>query len=57
MMKIDTFKTKTFWAATSGIVAAAGAYATGEASAFQSLSVAFQAVLMVFVRDGLTKLK
>lgn len=57
MIKIDTFKTKTFWAATSGIVAAAGAYATGEASAFQSLSVAFQAVLMVFVRDGLTKLK
>ena len=52
-MNSDIFKTKTFWTSISGLIGAGAAYATGDASAVQAISIGFQALLAIFLRDGM----
>ncbi len=48
-------RTKTFWAAMTGIAAAAERVATGAITTWEALQIVIPALLAVFVRDGIAK--
>jgi len=43
---------KTFWAGLAGIIAAAGAYATGDMTSAQAIQTALGSLLAIFLRQG-----
>jgi hypothetical protein len=49
------FKTKTFWAALTAIVAAGESVATGQTTLLEGLQIAVPALLALFLRDGIAK--
>lgn len=52
---MNIFKTKTFWAGLSGIVAAAGGYATGEFTTAAAVQTALTGLIGIFLRHGMSK--
>jgi hypothetical protein len=53
----DLIRSKTFWAAMAAIVGALGAFLVGEASLATTVILIVQALLAIFVRDGIAGLK
>jgi len=50
-------KSKTFWAGLGAIVAAIGSHVMGEISLTAMLQLIVPAVLAIFIRDGVAKIK
>jgi len=51
------FRSKTFWTGVTGIVAAAGGYATGEIEAGAALQTVLTALIGIFLRDAVAKVQ
>jgi hypothetical protein len=49
-------RTKTFWTGLAAVVAAAGAFFTGQADLAQAAQMAFTGLTAMFLRHGLVKL-
>lgn len=49
-------RSKTFWTGLAAVVAALGAYLSGEASAVQAGQTVFTGLIAIFLRAGLVKL-
>ena len=57
MVQKGLIKSKTFWAGVSAIVGAAAAYFTGEMALQDASAIAVPALIGIFVRDGIEKIK
>jgi len=55
MFTQDLIKTKTFWGGIAGLVAAAGAYFTGDIDVGQAIQMVVTSLLAIFLRDGIKK--
>lgn len=53
---MQIWKSKTFWAGVSGIVAAVGGWATGEMSVGAALQTSVTAVMGIFMRFAIGKI-
>ena len=48
-------RTKTFWTGLAGVLAAAAAYFTGEATLSQAMQMALTGLVAIFLRHGLIR--
>jgi hypothetical protein len=54
-MSTKIFKTKTFWGSVAALIGAAAGAATGEIDVITAIQTGGQAVLFIFLRDGMFK--
>jgi len=52
---MELLRTKTFWTGAAALVAAAGAFLTGEADMVQALQMAITGLAAIFLRQGMVK--
>jgi len=55
--KTPWYRQKTTWTAIAGIVAAAGAYLTGEVTLVEAIGAGWAAAMVIFARQGIEKSK
>lgn len=52
---MELFRTKTFWAGVTGVLAAAGGYITGEMELGAAINTALTGLIGIFLRSGIIK--
>jgi hypothetical protein len=52
---MSLFRTKTFWTGAAALVAAAGGFFTGEATAWEALQTALTGLVAIFLRGGMLR--
>lgn len=57
MIQKGIVRSKTFWAGVSAIVGAAAAFFTGEMALQEASAIAVPALIGIFVRDGIEKIR
>lgn len=52
---MELLHTKTFWTGLAGVIAALGAYMSGEADLWQAAQIGLTGLMAIFLRHGLVK--
>lgn len=51
-MNSELFKSKTFWTGVTGVIAAAGAYFTGQMGLYPAIMSALGSLAAIFIKDA-----